>query len=60
MGGAGVNIWTVLLRIGRKRSGKYEVVQVYARDAEEAADVAIRCQWAGRRIHVVSAREETP
>ena len=58
MGGAGVNIWTVLLRIGRKRSGKYEVLQVYARDAAEAGEVASRCQ--GGRVYVVSAREETP
>ena len=54
----GVNIWTVLLRIGRKRSRKYEVVQVYARDAAEAGEVACRCQ--GGKAHVVSAREETP
>ena len=53
-----MNIWTVLLRIGRKRSRKHEVVQVYARDAAEAGEVACRCQ--GGKAHVVSAREETP
>lgn len=51
-----MRIWNVLLRIGRKRNHKYEIVQVYAGDAQEAGEVASR--WRPGKFCVVSVREE--
>jgi hypothetical protein len=50
-----MTVWTVLLRVGKRRRKRYIETAVYARDRAEAIDLAMRtCDL--RRVTVVSAR----
>jgi len=51
-----MTIWTVLFRTGKRRRARYLETQVYARDQQEAIEVATR-SYGPRRAVVVSARE---